>query len=319
MASKHHKKTRESGESPNKDDERPPRKKTRNLDASPDKQPTASQDSELCVSCNSTVDTDGIECQWCKKWEHKVCAKLSDSEYNMLEGVSVNIMFFCSTCCVKVPQALQTYSDNVASPSLDQKLQNLSAALQDLEKELKECHSLLSTHPKITPSLKPVQTSSPVDVVDEYLDREKRKCNLIIYNLQESNASTPSDRTSDDKKSFAHLLASEFNIDNIEFLKCIRLGKPVEDKSRPLLISLADTTIKSNILRKASKLRKSTQYSGVFITPDMTKKEREAAKELRKELKRRKSQGEDNLIIRRGKIVERKEPPSESSDVNMDA
>ena len=51
----------------------------------------------------------------------------------------------------------------------------------------------------------------------------------------------------------------------------------------------------------------------------MTKKEREAAKELRKELKRRKSQGEENLIIRRGKIVERKEPPSESSDVNMDA
>ena len=62
MASKHHKKTRESGKSPNKDDERPPRKKTRNLYASPDKQPTASQDSELCVSCNSTVDTDGVEC-----------------------------------------------------------------------------------------------------------------------------------------------------------------------------------------------------------------------------------------------------------------
>ena len=38
----------------------------------------------------------------------------------------------------------------------------------------------------------------------------------------------------------------------------------------------------------------------------MTKKEHEAAKELRKELKRCKSQGEDNLIIRRGKIVERK-------------
>ena len=58
---------------------------------------------------------------------------------------------------------------------------------------------------------------------------------------------------------------------------------------------MADTTIKSNILRKASKLCKSTQYSGVFITPDMTKKEREAAKELRKELKRCKSQGEDNF------------------------
>ena len=150
MASKHQNKTRESGKSSDKDDERPPRKKTKNLAASPDKQHTTSQDSESRVSCNSTVDTDRVECHGCKKWEHKVCAKLFDSEYNMLEGVSVNIMFFCSMCYVKVPQALLTYSDHVASPSLDQKLQNLSGALQDLEKELKEGHSLLSTHHKIT-------------------------------------------------------------------------------------------------------------------------------------------------------------------------
>ena len=98
--------------------------------------------------------------------------------------------------------------------------------------------------------------------------------------MQESTASTSSNRILDDKKSFAHLLSSEFKTENIEFSKCIRLGKPVEDKSRPLLISLADTTIKGSILRKASKLRKSTQYSGVFITPDMTKKERKQQKNL---------------------------------------
>ena len=63
MASKHHKKMRESGESPNKDNERLPQKKTRNVTVSTDEQPTASQDSELCVSCNSTVDTDRMECQ----------------------------------------------------------------------------------------------------------------------------------------------------------------------------------------------------------------------------------------------------------------
>ena len=143
-----------------------------------------------------------------------------------------------------MPIALQFYSDNSTSPTLDQKLQNLSGALQDLEKELKEYHSSLTTHSTTTPSLKLVQTSSPVEVVDEYLVREKRKRNLIIYNLQESTASTSSSRILDDKKSFAHLLSSEFKTENIEFSKCIRLGKPVEDKSRPLLISLADTTIK---------------------------------------------------------------------------
>ena len=75
-----HRKTRELGNSPDKDDERPPRKKTKNLTASPDKQDS---DCELCVSCHSPVVTDRVECQWCKKWEHKVCAKLSDSEYTI--------------------------------------------------------------------------------------------------------------------------------------------------------------------------------------------------------------------------------------------
>ena len=51
----------------------------------------------------------------------------------------------------------------------------------------------------------------------------------------------------------------------------------------------------------------------------MTKKEREAAKELREELKRRKSQGENNLVIQHGKIVERRKLPPVSSYVDMDA
>ena len=53
----------------------------------------------------------------------------------------------------------------------------------------------------------------------------------------------------------------------------------------------------------------------------MTKKEREVAKELRDELKRWKSLGENNLVIRHGKLVEcreRREQPPTTSDVNMD-
>ena len=153
--------------------------------------------------------------------------------------------------------------------------------------------------------------------IDEYLDRERRKCNLIVYNLQESSASTPSDRISDDKKSFSHLLTSEFKIDNIEFLKCIRLGKSAENRSRPLLISVSDIATKNNILGKATKLRKSTQYGDVYINPDRTKKERAAVKELRDELKRRKSLGEVNLVIRRGKIVKHRQPDPAPSDTDM--
>ena len=41
----------------------------------------------------------------------------------------------------------------------------------------------------------------------------------------------------------------------------------------------------------------------MYISPDNTLKEREAAKELRVELKRRSSAGDKHLTIRRGKIV----------------
>ena len=49
----------------------------------------------------------------------------------------------------------------------------------------------------------------------------------------------------------------------------------------------------------------------------MTRKEREIAKELRSELKRRKSQGETNITIRHGKIVTiNSHPTSNTAPVN---
>ena len=68
-------------------------------------------------------------------------------------------------------------------------------------------------------------------------------------------------------------------------------------------LSVAEASPKYNILKRASKLRHSSSYNIVYISPDKTLKEREAAKELRVELKRCLSPGEKHLTICRGKIV----------------
>jgi len=44
-------------------------------------------------------------------------------------------------------------------------------------------------------------------------------------------------------------------------------------------------------------------FKGVYINPDLSIRERNAQKELREELKRRKDAGETHLKIIRGKIV----------------
>ena len=50
-------------------------------------------------------------------------------------------------------------------------------------------------------------------------------------------------------------------------------------------------------------LRKSAKWQSVFISPDLTIKEREINRALHQELKRRKEAGEKDLVIKRGKII----------------
>ena len=95
-----------------------------------------------------------------------------------------------------------------------------------------------------------------------------------------------------------------------------RLGKKVENKSRPLLVSLDTPSMRGTLLSKSATLRKSEHWKNVFVSPDLTPKEREANRVLRAELKRRKSAGENNLIIRRGKIVSIRSPETGPSQTN---
>ena len=52
-------------------------------------------------------------------------------------------------------------------------------------------------------------------------------------------------------------------------------------------------------------LRKIPKWQSVYVSPDLTMKEREINRALHQELKRRKEAGEKDLIIKRGKIINR--------------
>ena len=93
-------------------------------------------------------------------------------------------------------------------------------------------------------------TLTPSEVVDEYLDCEKRKNNLIVYNLEETNAAqTATERSKSDMNVLAQLLHSELHVDDVEITKCIRLGKATQNKPRPVLITVLDANKRSSILR----------------------------------------------------------------------
>ena len=80
-------------------------------------------------------------------------------------------------------------------------------------------------------------------------------------------------------------------------------------------MTLTNSSARGQILKSA---KTSNTYKQVYISPDLTPKEREANKCLHTELHRRKEAGETNLIIRCGEIVS-KSPPSGAATVPMES
>ena len=79
-----------------------------------------------------------------------------------------------------------------------------------------------------------------VDIVDEYVDRDWRKCNLLVYSLPESDGN--------DIQVFSDLIDKEFGITSPDITKPIRLKKTKPEKPRLLLVTLGDISSKRNIL-----------------------------------------------------------------------
>ena len=64
-----------------------------------------------------------------------------------------------------------------------------------------------------------------------------------------------------------------------DFQDAIRLGKKVEEKDRPLLVTMVTEESKSNIFRNIGKMA-NTKFKDVSINHDMTKMEREQNKKM---------------------------------------
>ena len=323
----------------------------RNATSPPSKDGKKHKDEDCIICCKPATD-NVMECVWCDARLHASCIKLSEEQCVLIGNASSNVLFFCTPCLQALPVAFQSYEgflmvdaristiEKSISESQTSTLQGLKAELTTLQTittnlatkikdlctqnttlqdQLQTASSKLTT--KLTSSPEAAKSTFDVDavnVVGEYLDHERRKHNLILYGLPEASETSASDRKQADINSFHELVHSQFNITNLEISKCFRLGRPQNGKLRPLLVTLTDGSARGRILRGAKALRTSSTYKRVYISPDLTLKEREANKCLRTELRRRKEAGETNLIIKHGKIVS-KSPSSGTTSVPMES
>ena len=187
---------------------------------------------------------------------------------------------------------------------LSAKLNALCATNENLQKEIKSAALSIANMDSDVLALSNTQragsSNNAMDIIDEMADRDRRKNNIVVYNFAEL-----ADRNAD-IESFKALSNTNFKLD-LDVVKAIRLGPKVPNKHRPLLLTVEDTDDKAYMLSHSHFLKRHEQYNNIilYIVPDRTRLERIKHKRVVEELKRRRANGETNLMIRNGSILQR--------------
>lgn len=255
----------------------------------------------LCALCLLTIKRNqlSIICKLCNQIFHKNCIFPSDI------NPSINFKEWnCSNCLenmtpinpnknksdsakleelIKLVKSLElkiTQQESKISKKLDETLKSLNDVISE-NNILKEKVSVLE---------KKVMNFEQTDFLNEILERDRRKCNIILFNAPEP--------TSDNASKDLNLVNSIFSTLKlpIKALNTLRLGNNV-NKPRPLKVILPDVNCVNQILKAKSGLRNVDTLKHLNISTDKTKLQLEQYKTVLNTLLEKKNRGETNFRI----------------------
>lgn len=303
---------------------------------------TSGSPGQMCGgACKSQLISgkDSIECERCEKRFCLKCSALSSEEFGLFTKMNA-AHWFCPPCEFKAMEAVKM--DQIVEERCKKFLGETQKRLEKLEQmsngwsKVEElCKRLESDVKEIKSSLTDKQRMEPSDIAQDVLassvqsifqdcvkeesEKDKRKHNIVVYGLAENDSEDGKERQYYDTASTRGML-DYLEIEG-EVKRVIRLGRRQLDASetssrpRPVLVEFSNADSSAEAKRKASKLRFGPKdFKELYIQADLTKTERAARNELVKEMKRRKSEGDNNWMIRGEKLVKRKDPPSQPSN-----
>ena len=164
----------------------------------------------------------------------------------------------------RINDELKTKMDAIGEriSSTDVKLQQLQTEFQTVKAKVDEIHnSAQSSTNSATTS-----NSTPVLFVPEWVLRERKRNNIIIFGQHET----------EDDLALIKLLAGDLDLDldpSIDILHHFRIGTSNSSNMRPLVVKFACSEKKEAMILRAKKLKGMEKWNGVVITHDMTKLE----------------------------------------------
>ena len=158
----------------------------------------------------------------------------------------------------------------------------------------------------INKDLKSVKSN--IDKSAEAQSQAQKSNNICVFNVPEQESDDQDVNYKQDVEIIKGLFSDHIHL-NKEDVKGLyripRLRNSNATKPRPIIIRFATLEKRNEALKLRNLLHKDTKGEHkIYITPDRTKREQAEHKKLVEQLKLRKAKGEENLVIRNGKIVE---------------
>ena len=256
-----------------------------------------------CLECDDACKSDqqALLCERCDCWVHISCAGVEQDVYDMFfkkgSKLTAGIRFFCKKCDDKVTEVIEKCST----------LENDTMALK------KDMVNVKASIAKIEETIKTQVNAKISNIMTNKQEIDKRKMNLVVFGLPETQQDTSSSQWSNAEKiekdieNISQIIIEEIGVGlspRSGIIDARRLGAPKAGNPRPLRIEFRDLNTKRDVLTNAKKLRSSKNdlCKKLYINPDLTEEQKKADEKLRKEMWVRREKGE-NVIIRRGAIV----------------
>ena len=205
------------------------------------------------------------------------CLKISKSEYEHLGAIKGKVSWFCPPCKTDFKNLKRASAElRKENQELKQMIESMTDRLDNIEKRL---HS--GSHDTNMPTRNDPEHLEELiyENIKEHNEREKKKCNLVIFGIEESHSSEAKDRQDYDR-SFCTQLFSEVikPEDKTNIVTIVRIGKPQRENvnrsstdanrtnqrngnpnPRPLLIKFENDGMKWDVLSKAKILKNVTE------------------------------------------------------------
>ncbi len=285
---------------------------------------------------------------------HAKCQGVSDKKFELLKEEGDDTLWLCTTCnrttrgliqhvahLEQKLSALEVKMENKASKEEIEKLEKRVEAIEEkldpetevfakkLEEALKEQQEIIqrNTAMKVAESMEHEGKNNTDEVqkaVDEVKEQDRRKCNIILYNVPESESTNNDARREHDVAVIKELMKEELVVeaaikeDNRGVPRVTRLGKKEQGKIRPLRVVFSSPEDQRKVLGKAKNLANSKieARKKIIIKPDLTQLQRGAEKKLVEEKKVKNQEAkekkeEEDWVIYRGRVTRRSQIKSQ--------